>query len=41
MGWRGHFYLRQDVKFHDGEPFNAQAVAANLDRIMNPENRVG
>lgn len=31
------FYLRQDVTFHDGEPFNAQAVAANLDRITNPE----
>jgi peptide/nickel transport system substrate-binding protein len=31
------FYLRHDVKFHDGEPFNAQAVAANLDRITNPD----
>jgi len=31
------FSLRQDVKFHDGTPFNAQAVAANLDRITNPE----
>lgn len=31
------FYLRRDVRFHDGEPFNARAVAANLDRIMNPE----
>lgn len=31
------FYLRQDVTFHDGEPFNAQAVAVNLDRITNPE----
>jgi peptide/nickel transport system substrate-binding protein len=30
------FKLRQDVKFHDGTPFNAQAVAANLDRITNP-----
>ncbi|NDJ75040.1 MAG: hypothetical protein GYB65_02170 [Chloroflexi bacterium] len=29
------FYLRQDVTFHDGEPFNAQAVAANLDRITD------
>jgi peptide/nickel transport system substrate-binding protein len=35
------FYLRRDVKFHDGEPFNAQAVAVNLDRIMNPENGSG
>jgi peptide/nickel transport system substrate-binding protein len=31
------FYLRQDVTFHDGEPFNAQAVAVNLDRITNPD----
>ncbi len=35
------FYLRQDVKFHDGTPFNAQAVAVNLDRIMNPDNASG
>jgi peptide/nickel transport system substrate-binding protein len=31
------FYLRQGVKFHDGEPFNAQAVGVNLDRITNPD----
>jgi peptide/nickel transport system substrate-binding protein len=31
------FYLRKDVKFQDGTPFNAQAVAVNLDRIMNPD----
>jgi peptide/nickel transport system substrate-binding protein len=30
------FTLRQGVIFHDGTPFNAQAVAANLDRIINP-----
>ena len=30
------FTLRQDVQFHDGTPFNAQAVAVNLDRISNP-----
>ncbi len=30
------FVLRQGVKFHDGTSFNAQAVAANLDRITNP-----
>jgi peptide/nickel transport system substrate-binding protein len=35
------FHLRHGVKFHDGEPFNAQAVAANLDRIMNPETASG
>jgi peptide/nickel transport system substrate-binding protein len=27
------FTLRQDVHFHDNTPFNAAAVAANLDRI--------
>ncbi len=31
------FMLRRDVTFHDGTPFNAQAVAANLDRIADPE----
>jgi len=30
------FKLRQGVTFHDGTPFNAQAVAANLDRIADP-----
>jgi peptide/nickel transport system substrate-binding protein len=30
------FNLRQGVTFHDGTPFNAAAVAANLDRITNP-----
>jgi len=31
------FNLREGVKFHDGTPFNAEAVAANLDRIVAPE----
>jgi len=31
------FTLRRDVTFHDGTPFNAQAVAANLDRITDPD----
>ncbi|MBC7811359.1 MAG: hypothetical protein H7175_09435, partial [Burkholderiales bacterium] len=31
------FVLRQGVTFQDGSPFNAQAVATNLDRITNPE----
>jgi peptide/nickel transport system substrate-binding protein len=31
------FYLRKDVTFHDGTPFDAQAVQFNLDRIANPE----
>ncbi|TWT06449.1 glutathione ABC transporter substrate-binding protein [Planococcus sp. CPCC 101016] len=29
------FKLREDVTFHDGEPFNAEAVKANLDRIRD------
>ncbi|HEY65800.1 MAG TPA: ABC transporter substrate-binding protein [Caldilineae bacterium] len=33
------FHLRRDVTFHDGTPFNAQAVKANLDRIAAPETR--
>ncbi len=32
------FFLRQDVRFHDGTPFNAQAVKANLERVLNPAN---
>jgi len=31
------FYLRKDVKFHDGTPFNAEAVKFSLDRIVNPD----
>ena len=33
------FRLRQDVKFHDGTPFNAEAVKFNYDRIINPETK--
>jgi len=33
------FHLRKDVKFHDGSPFNAQAVKFNLDRIVNPQTK--
>jgi peptide/nickel transport system substrate-binding protein len=29
------FTLRDDVKFHDGQPFNAEAVCANFDRWYN------
>jgi peptide/nickel transport system substrate-binding protein len=29
------FQLREDVEFHDGTPFNAQAVCANFDRWHN------
>src|SRR5690606_37034842 len=32
------FHLRQGVTFHDGTPFNAEAVKWNLDRVRDPEN---
>jgi ABC-type transport system substrate-binding protein len=32
-------HLHQGVKFHDGTPFNADAVVFNLQRHMNPANR--
>ena len=34
------FHLRQGVTFHDGTPFNADAVKVNLERVMNPENHL-
>ncbi|WP_242864370.1 ABC transporter substrate-binding protein, partial [Microbacterium testaceum] len=30
------FHLRDDVTFHDGTPFDAAAVKANFDRIVDP-----
>ena len=32
------FYLRDDVKWHDGEKFTAEDVKFTLDTIMNPNN---
>jgi len=31
--------LRQGVKFHDGEPWNAQAAKFSIDRIKNPDTK--
>jgi len=31
------FQLRDDVTFHDGTPFNAEAVKISFDRITNPD----
>jgi len=35
------FHLRTDVKFHDGTPFNADAVKYSLDRVVNPATKSG
>lgn len=35
--WR--FKLRDDVNFHNGEPFNAAAVKFSIDRIIKPDTK--
>lgn len=32
------FYLEEDVKWHDGEPFSAEDVKFTIEAIMNPDN---
>jgi glutathione transport system substrate-binding protein len=34
------FHLRKGISFHDGTPFNAQAVKFSFDRAGNPENHL-
>ncbi len=35
---RMRFYLKEGVTFHDGTPFNADAVKFTLERVLNPES---
>ena len=36
-GTRYRFHLREGVRFHDGTPFDAAAVAFNFRRVIDPE----
>ena len=39
-GLRYVFKLRQNVRFHDGTPFDAEAVKINFDRVLDPANHL-
>jgi peptide/nickel transport system substrate-binding protein len=38
-GMQYRFFLRHDVHFQDGTPFNAQAVQVNIARVLDPTNQ--
>jgi len=38
LRWR--FYLRKDVKYHDGTPFTADDVVFSLDRMRSPGSQI-
>ncbi len=41
QGQRLRFKLRQGVTFHNGEPFNAEAVKFTMQRLLGPEGAKG
>lgn len=40
-GKRLRFHLRHGVTFHNGEPFNAEAVKFTMERLLGPEGKKG